>query len=79
MDKSLWNSFEENEKNIYPKLVQNKEIEICIIGGGLTGLTLGYYLTKENKKIILLEKDKICNHTSRQYYCKNNKPTWIDL
>lgn len=64
MNKSYWiSSWIENKKE-YPKLQNNKEAEIVIIGGGLTGLTTAYYLTKERKNVVLLEKDKICNHTS---------------
>jgi oxygen-dependent protoporphyrinogen oxidase len=32
--------------------------DIIIVGAGLTGLTLAYYLKKEGKKIILVEKEK---------------------
>ena len=64
MDKSYWiSSWIENKKE-YPKLQEETETEIAIIGGGLTGLTTAYYLTKAGKEVILLEKDKICNHTS---------------
>ena len=64
MDKSYWiSSWIENKKE-YPKLQKEEETEIAIIGGGLTGLTTAYYLTKAGKKVILLEKDKICTHTS---------------
>ena len=33
-----------------------KEVEIAIIGAGLTGLTTGFYLTKRNKDIVILEQ-----------------------
>ena len=64
MDKSYWISNYENIKNKYPKINKNEEAEIVIIGGGLTGLTTAYYLSKKEKQVILLEKDEICNHTS---------------
>lgn len=32
------------------------EADICIIGAGITGLTLAYYLAKGGKKVLLLEK-----------------------
>ena len=64
MENSYWvSSCVEKRKN-YPKFQGEREAEITIIGGGLTGLTTAYYLTKAGKKVILLEKDKICNHTS---------------
>lgn len=64
MDQSYWVSTWIGKKKEYPKLQENKQADIVIIGGGLTGLTSAYYLTKAGKEVILLEKDKICNHTS---------------
>ena len=64
MDKSYWiSSWIENKKE-YPKLEKETKVDTVIVGGGLTGLSTAYYLTKEGKDVILLEKDKICNHTS---------------
>lgn len=64
MDQSYWiSSWIENKKQ-YPKLQKEETAEIAIIGGGLTGLTTAYYLTKAGKDVILVEKDSICNHTS---------------
>lgn len=37
--------------------------DICIIGGGLTGLSVAYY-TSINTDVVVLEKEKICNSTS---------------
>ena len=64
MDNSYWISTIEQNKKEYSKLQDKIEAEITIIGGGLTGLTTAYYLTKLGKNVVLLEKDKICNHTS---------------
>lgn len=58
---TYWNV---EKKNSYEKINKNLETEVCIIGGGLTGLTTAYYLSKLNKKVVLLEKDEICNKTS---------------
>ncbi|MBP3502818.1 MAG: FAD-dependent oxidoreductase [Clostridia bacterium] len=59
---SFWNESEKNKIN-FPKIKNNIETSICIIGGGLTGLSTGYYLSKEND-VVILEKDKICASTS---------------
>ncbi len=65
--KSFWiDTSIENRKN-FPKLESKERADVCIIGGGLTGLTTAYYLSKTNLKIILLEKSKLCEHTSRKY------------
>lgn len=63
MDKSYWIETVKDRKE-YPSLQEAKEAEIVIVGGGLTGLTTAYYLSKAGKKVIVLEKDKICSHTS---------------
>ncbi|MGN7410122.1 FAD-dependent oxidoreductase [Sporosarcina sp. SAFN-010] len=38
--------------------------DICIIGGGLCGLTAAYLLAKAGKKVLLLEKDRILEGAS---------------
>ena len=48
----------------YPKLNENLETEVCIIGGGLTGISVAYELLKNNKKVIILEKKQIGMRTS---------------
>lgn len=64
MDKSYWISSVEGLRKNYDKLDGDENVDVCIIGGGLTGLTCGYYLSKLGKKVIIVEKDKIMNHTS---------------
>lgn len=64
MNNSYWISSIKNKKKEYKKLQEEIETEIAIIGGGLTGLSCGYYLTKENKDLVILEKNTICSHTS---------------
>ena len=64
MNNSYWTSTIIENKKKYPKLDKKIEADITIIGGGLTGITTAYYLTKSGVKVTLLEKDKIANHTS---------------
>ena len=45
-------------------LEKDLNVDVCIIGGGLTGLSCAYYLTKNNLKVCILEKDKIMEKTS---------------
>ncbi|MBC8048425.1 MAG: FAD-dependent oxidoreductase [Fimbriimonadaceae bacterium] len=54
---SFWAATEDTPK--YNPLNKNDEADICIIGGGITGLTCAYLLAKEGKKIILLEGNQI--------------------
>ena len=63
--KSYWtNSLSEEEKNKFNKLEQNLKTDICIIGGGLTGLSTAYYLNKYKIRTVLHEKGEICRQTS---------------
>ena len=73
--KSYWIDSITKEKKNFSSLEENEEADVCIIGGGLTGLTTAYYLSKTNLKVVLLEKYKLCEHTSRKFYCKNYKST----
>ena len=66
---SYWLESVKQKKKIFPGLEENKKADVCIIGGGLTGLSTAYYLSKTNLKVILLEKDELCNYTSRKFYC----------
>lgn len=60
--KSYW----ENSENVkgFNKLNKNLDTDVCIIGGGITGLTTAYYLSKANIKTVVLEKEKICMQTT---------------
>ena len=61
--KSYWiDSVKEKDK--YPKLENDLDVDVCIIGGGLTGITTAYYLSKYNLKTVVIEKDRIGESTS---------------
>lgn len=62
MDKSLW--IESTSSKKYESIIDDKETDVCIIGGGLTGISCAYYLSKAGKKVIVLEKNYIGSHTS---------------
>lgn len=50
---------------VVSSLDNNQEMDIAIIGGGITGLTTAYYLKDTNKRIALFDKGKIgCEITS---------------
>lgn len=60
--KSYW--LESIEKNKFDKLIENENVDVCIIGGGITGITTAYYLSKTNLKVVLLERDSLCEKTT---------------
>jgi len=61
--KSYWID-SKKEKEDYKSLNKDIETDICIIGGGITGITTAYYLNQYKIKNIILEKDRICQKTS---------------
>jgi len=60
---SIWIETSENIRD-FRTLDKNVDVDICVIGGGITGLTVAYYLSKDGKKVALLEKDKIASKTT---------------
>lgn len=42
----------------------NYTADVCIIGAGITGLTTGYYLSKKGLKVVIIDKDGICEKAS---------------
>lgn len=61
--KSFWGLEIEKHKE-FENLKNNIKADVCIVGGGLTGISTAYYLSKAGKKVVLLEKDRICSRTS---------------
>ena len=58
---SFWEQDADQEKikNYFPKLSTDTNCEICIIGGGITGLTLAYLLASEGRDVVVLEAQHI--------------------
>jgi glycine/D-amino acid oxidase-like deaminating enzyme/nitrite reductase/ring-hydroxylating ferredoxin subunit len=44
---------------IYTKLLKNISTEVVVIGGGIAGLTSAYLLTREGRKVVLVEDGNI--------------------
>lgn len=61
---SYWiDSYPEILKN-HQELDKNIETDICIVGGGITGISCAYYLSKQGFKVIVLDKSEIASHTT---------------
>lgn len=54
---SLWES--ETSSSKFPPLKQDITADICIIGGGIAGLTTAYCLLQNGFSVVLLDKDRI--------------------
>ena len=63
MKKSYWIQSEQSRQT-YKSLGDNIETDICIIGGGITGISIAYYLNQFKIRNVVLEKDRICGRTS---------------
>lgn len=48
------------KKTNFSELENEEQCDVCVIGGGITGIATAYMLVKHGLKVIILEKDKIC-------------------
>lgn len=48
----------------YKKLENNINCDVCIIGGGITGISTAYYLSKKGFSVAIVEKDNLCAKTT---------------
>ena len=49
----------------FAKLDKDIDVDVCIIGGGITEISTAYLLSKAGLKVCVLEKDKIAHHATR--------------
>ena len=57
ISKSLWNNIKQID--ICPKLTKDLNVDVLIIGGGLTGLSTAYHLINNDLNVCLVEKNEI--------------------
>lgn len=69
MNKSIWIS--KNNNKFKDKEIKN-ETDILIIGGGITGLTVSYFLKNIDKKVMLIEKNNLCSGITERTTAKIN-------
>jgi len=55
--KSIWLDYK--QKQICPKLDKNINVDVLIIGGGITGISTAYHLINSNLKVCLVEKNQV--------------------
>lgn len=60
--KSLW--IDTTEDTAYPKVENDFDIDVAIVGGGITGLTTAYLLIKEGAKVAVFDANRIAKGTS---------------
>lgn len=59
---SIWGEVKFKE---YPTLNKDVNCEVLVIGGGLSGLLIAYYLQKNHHDVILVEQNKIASNISK--------------
>jgi len=69
-DKSAW----QIKLPQFPKLGSSLKCDVLVIGGGITGLTAAYMLTKAGKKVCLIERDRLA---SGDTYCTTAHLTYV--
>lgn len=57
INKSIW--INKDNISVEYSLKENITCDILIIGGGIAGLSTAYYLKDSNKKVVLIDKDKV--------------------
>ena len=60
--KSLW--IDTSQETNYPELKAEKKADVAVVGGGLAGICIGYFLSLEGLKVTVLEASKIGSKTS---------------
>jgi len=61
---SLWIETIKSDNISFSSLNKNIDTDVCIIGGGITGISTAYLLAKAGLKVCVLEKNKIAHHTT---------------
>lgn len=61
-NKSFWLDTEKRKE--YESLKEDLECDVCVIGGGMAGISCGYYLSKNRFNTVVLERDKIASKTT---------------
>jgi glycine/D-amino acid oxidase-like deaminating enzyme/nitrite reductase/ring-hydroxylating ferredoxin subunit len=64
----------------YPKLTEDVEADVLVVGGGCTGLTTAYLLARAGKKVVLVERDRCAladtGHTSAHLTMVTDTRLW---
>ena len=61
---SIWKKTVKNILEEQKQLKKEYKADVCIIGGGITGISSAYYLGRAGLKTVILERDKLANRTT---------------
>jgi len=59
---SLWE--QESATASYPGLAQDLDVDVAIVGGGITGLTLALLLAEQGRRVAVLERNRVGSGTT---------------
>ena len=59
---SIWKDY--SNKTSYNKLDKDVDVDVLIIGGGITGVSTLYHLKDSNMKVVLVEQNKVAFSTT---------------
>ncbi|WP_054958080.1 FAD-dependent oxidoreductase [Paenibacillus dakarensis] len=59
---SLWRAT--TELPSFPRLAEDIETDVAVVGAGITGITTAYLLAKQGKKVVLLDAGRILDGTT---------------
>ena len=65
---SIWK--EDKKASEYKSLDTNYDMDVCVIGAGITGISTAYYLTKNGFKVAVVDKDDIASKASENTTAK---------
>ena len=61
---SLWFDSNDKFKCRFDPLCKDLDVDVCIVGGGITGITTAYLLAKAGKSVCILERDIVGSHAT---------------
>ena len=58
MLESIWSKY---QLESFPRLTENIETDVLVIGGGISGILCAYFLAQSGKDVVVLEAEKVAD------------------